>query len=88
MQELPKSFKAKEGIMDLFKSKKEMLLDYIKEKHYVRTSEVIKFASAHFSNRGDRDARLLASEGRIKRISDEEKIFRFNTKEDIWEFIK
>lgn len=30
----------------------------------------------------------LATEGRIKRISDEEKNFRFNTKEDIWEFVK
>ena len=74
---------------DLFKSKKDLLLDYIKAKHYCRTSEVIKFGSDHFDNRADRNARLLAEEGRIKRVSDEEKVFRFqNTKEDVWEFIK
>lgn len=77
---------------DLFlekKSKKEQLLDYIREKHYVRTSEVIRWGSAHYDNRADRNARLLAEEGRIKRVSDEEKAFRFQpSKEDIWEFVK
>ena len=76
---------------DLFatKSKKEQLLDYIKSIHYARTSEIIRWGSAHFDNRADRNARQLAVEGRIKRVSDEEKIFRFqDTKEDIWEFIK
>ena len=74
---------------DLFQSKKDQLLEYIKEKHYCRTSEVIRWGSAHFDNRADRNARLLAEEGRIKRISDEEKNFRFaKTAEDIWEFVK
>ena len=74
---------------DLFKTKKELLLEFIKQRHYVRTSEVIRFGSDHFDNRADRNARQLATEGRIKRISDEEKLFRFQaTKEDIWEFVK
>ena len=75
---------------DLFvtKSKKEMLLDYIKSIHYARTSQIIAWGVRNFCNRADRNARQLATEGRIKRISDEEKIFRFNTKEDIWEFVQ
>ena len=70
------------------KSKKEQLLDYIKARHYCRTSEIIAWGVRNFCNRADRNARQLATEGRIKRISDEEKVFRFqDTKEDIWEFI-
>lgn len=77
---------------DLFirQSKKDLLLDYIKEKHYVRTSEIIRWGSDHYDNRADRNARQLATEGRIRRVSLSEKLLRFsgNIKEDIWEFIK
>lgn len=75
---------------DLFapKSKKEQVLEFIKAKHYARTSEIIKFGSSIFYNRADRSARDLATEGRIKRISEEEKNFRFQaSREDIYEFI-
>ena len=77
---------------DLFatetKSKKEQLLDYIKSIHYARTSQILAWGVRNFCNRADRNARQLATEGRIKRISEEEKIFRFEpTKEDIWQFI-
>ena len=78
-------------MQDLFaspKSKKDQLLDYIKSIHYARTSQIIAWGVRNYCNRADRNARQLATEGRIKRISDEEKVFRFNTKEDIWEFIK
>lgn len=78
-------------MIDLFlapKTKKDLLLNFIKEKHYVRTSEVIRFGSANFDNRADRNARLLAQEGKIKRLSKQEKIFRFgNTKEGIYEYV-
>ncbi len=78
-------------MQDLFappKSKKEQLLEFIKQKHYAKTHEVIAWGVRNFCNRADRNARQLAIEGKIKRISDEEKIFRFqDTKEDIWEFI-
>ena len=78
--------------MDLFteeKSKKEMLLDYIKSIHYARTSQIIAFGSRNFDNRADRNKRLLVEEGRIKKISDEEKNFRFQgTSESIYEYIK
>lgn len=73
---------------DLFRSKKDMILDYIRERKWVRTSDVIKYASSIHSNRGDRDARKLAEEGKIKRMSEEEKLFRFGgTKEDVWMII-
>ena len=74
---------------DMFKTKKEQMLDFIKEKHYVRTSETIKFASSIYSNRGDRDCRQLAEEGHIERLSKQDKIRMFGvTKEEIWRFIK
>jgi len=77
-------------IKDLFvhKSAKDMLYDYIKQKKWVRTSEVIKFASDNFSNRGDRDARLLASEGKIKRMNEQKKLHLFGPiREDVYEII-
>ena len=76
---------------DLFletKSKKDQLLDYIKSIHYARKSQIIAWGCRNFCNRADRNARQLATEGRIKRINNEEKNFRFaKTAEDIWEYI-
>ena len=74
---------------DLFKSKKTQILDFIKLRHYVKTSDLIKFGLSLYTNRGDRYGRDLAEEGRIRRLSDSEKIMRFGRiREDIWEFIK
>jgi len=71
---------------DLFKSKKEQLLDFIRAKHYVRTSDVIKWGSLNYCNRAERYARTLAEEGKIIRLTQQEKVFRFGkTREDIWE---
>ena len=73
---------------DLLKTDKELLLDFIKQKHWVKTSDVIKFGVENYSNRADRNARQLAKEGKIKRMSEEERKFRFgNIKEGIYEYI-
>ena len=71
---------------DLFvkKSKKDFLLEYIREKKWVRTSDVIRWGSEHYDNRACRNARQLAKDGLIRRMSKEEKLFRFDTKEDLW----
>jgi len=77
-----------ESMLDLYtppKSKKDQLLDYIREKHWCKTSDIIRWGSEHYDNRAGRNARQLASEGKIRRMSKEEKRFRFgNTKEDVW----
>ena len=71
---------------DLFKSKKEQLLDFIRAKNYVRTSDVIKWGSLNYCNGAERHARTLAKEGKIIRLTQQEKVFRFGkTREDIWE---
>ena len=46
---------------DIFKSKKEQVYDFIKQKGRARTSEVIAFGSTIFSNRAEKDARDLAN---------------------------
>jgi hypothetical protein len=67
-------------------SKKEQLLSYIRALRYVKTSEVINWGSDHYSNRADRDARQLAQEGKIRRLSKEERMLRFgNIKEFVYE---
>ncbi len=71
------------------KSKKEQVYDFIKSRGRARTSEVIKFASSIFSNRGDRDARLLCEEGRVYRLNHRFKvIFYPGAKEDIYTVYK
>lgn len=73
---------------DLFKSKKDLLLDFIKGKHYCYTHEVIAWGLQHYCNGADRLARKLAEEGQIRRVSESDKLFRFpETTEDIWESV-
>jgi len=76
--------------IDLFpstlKTKKEQVYDFIRSNSPVRTSQVIRFASSIFCNRGDRYARDLAQEGKIKRMEDWRKVALFGkTAEEIWE---
>ena len=68
------------------KSKREQIYDFIKSKGRCRTSEVIKFSSSIYHNRGERDCRDLANEGRIWRMADNVKMAsRYSdSKEDIW----
>ena len=69
---------------------KEKLLDYIRDKKIVFTHEVIEFGVKNHSNRADRNARQLATEGKIRRMSDERKkqVFWYKEiKEDVWELL-
>ena len=76
-------------VTDMFKSKKEQIVDFIKQRHYARTSDVIKFGLSIYTNRGDRYARDLAEEGRIKRLDEWNKKMLFkDTREEIWEWVK
>ena len=74
---------------DLFqKTKKEQILDFIREKTWVRTSEIIAFGSRIFYNRAERTARDLATEGKIRRMPEHLKELRFpRTKEEVWEVV-
>ena len=75
-------------MQDLFLSKKEQILNFIRQHHWCRTSDVIKFGLSIYTNRGDRYARDLATEGRIRRLDDWNKQMQFGkTREDVWEFI-
>lgn len=70
---------------------KEKLLDYFRVKKILRTHEVIEWGIKNMSNRADRNARQLAVEGKIRRMSDERKKQVFwntpNMREDAWELI-
>ena len=76
---------------DLFtqeKTKKEQLLDFIRDKVWCRTSEIIAWGSQNFYNRAERTARDLATEGKIRRMPDHLKELRFpRTKEEVWEIV-
>lgn len=77
-------------IFETYMTKKEQLLRFIQRNRRVRTSDVIKWGSYNYLNRAERTSRDLATEGRIKRLSDHEKIIHGygKTKESVWEFVK
>lgn len=74
--------------LDLFtqpKTKKEMLLDYIRSKGRVRTSDVIRWGSENYFNRALRTAYELATEGLIWRMREDVKMAAFgNTHQRAW----
>jgi len=75
---------------DLFdkRTSKEKLLDWMRQKKEARTSDIIKWGVDNYSNRADRNARQLASEGYLRRMDDSEKRFRFHDcKEDVWVYV-
>lgn len=68
-----------------FKSKKAQLKEYIRACHVVKTSDVIRWGSENYSNRAERDARDMAENGQIRRMSAEDKKLRFgDIKEEVW----
>lgn len=75
---------------ELFLNKKARLLAEIKYRGMMKTSDVIRWGSLHYSNRADRDMRQLGEDGEVRRLTDEEKIqHKFgNIKEDVWAYVK
>ena len=76
---------------DLFekpKPKKEQLLLFIKQKHYAKTSDVLRWGLDNFSGRARTAAQELCTGGRIRRLDKKEKVFRFgNIREDVYEYV-
>lgn len=75
---------------DLFMNDKEKLWEWLRVQSYVRTSEINRWGCTQgYSNRATRNARNLANDGKLRRISDgEKKRFGIKTKEGIYEVIK
>ena len=64
------------------------LLEFIKARHHVKTSEVIRWGLDNYHTRADRDARDLAAEGKIRRMNPEVRDRLYgHIREDIWEYI-
>lgn len=76
---------------DLFtptKSKKDLLLEWILSRSYVRTSEVIRWGAHNYFNRSLRTAQELCKEhsDEIRRLTDSEvdRLFGSKVHEGIW----
>jgi len=77
---------------DLFShklNKKEELFNFIRDKGVVLTHEVIEWGTKNQSNRAERNARQLAIDGKIRRVSEERMklIYPYTVKEEAWEII-
>ncbi len=70
---------------DLFRTKKEALLGYIKTKEFIKTSDIIRWGCNNMCNSSTRYAREFAEKGVIERLTKDEKIFRFgNIVEEVY----
>ena len=70
---------------DLFVSKKEQLYNWMKQKKYIKTSDVALWGTQNHCNRAMRNARILAEEGKIKRMDEWLKISIYgSTKGQAW----
>lgn len=75
-------------MQDLYKSKKEQLLDFIRQKGYFTSHDVNYFGATHFYDSATRRIREWTEEGIIRRLPEDEKIFRgFKTKCGVYEII-
>ena len=78
--------------MDLFKTKytqKQQVTDFIRDRVWVKTSDVIRFGVSIYCNSAERIARALAEEGIIKRMPDDLRELRFGKiKEEVWEWVE
>ena len=70
-------------------NKKHLLLAWIRERRWARTSDVIQWGCENYSNRSDRDARDLCRLGFIRRATEEEKnrMFSKPMHEEVWLYI-
>ena len=67
-------------------SKKVELLEWMKEQRIFKTHQVIEFGYRNFSNRADRDKRVFAEQGLIRKLSNWEKRQRgIESKEAVYE---
>jgi hypothetical protein len=77
-------------MIDLFsdaKTMKDQLKDWILSRKWTKSHEVLEWGmkAPHFTTRADRMARLLAEEGFIRRMTDDEKkAIAYYGKEEIW----
>ena len=71
---------------DLLLSDKDRLIEWLKKRRYVRTSEILKWGCENFSNRSGRNKQELCQEGFLRRLSEEEKYRLFGrSKESVYE---
>lgn len=57
---------------DLLLDDKERLWHFLKQRKFVRTSEILKWGAENYSNRADRNARIFARELRLRRLTKDE----------------
>jgi hypothetical protein len=71
------------------RTKKEQILDFIKDRRWARTSDIIEFGTSIYYNRAERTARDLATEGFIRRATEEEKtrMGMGKMKQDVWLYV-
>ena len=75
--------------VDLFLTKKEQLIAFLKSKGFFSTHEVIEWGTRNYYNRAAQTKGDMRIAGIIRKLSEDEKAFRgFRCKDDCYEYIK
>lgn len=71
-------------------SKQYMLLKWMKQVKRAKTSTVISWGTLNFCNRAERDARLLAEKGWLRRMSPKKKsrFYVEKMRQEVWEYVR
>ena len=73
---------------DLFTTKKDQLIMWMRDRSYFATHEVIEWGSKNYYNRAAQTKGDLHREGFVRRLNDDEKLFRgFKCKDDAYEWM-
>lgn len=64
----------------------DRLKNFLTQKRYHKSSDIIRWGVDNHSNRADRNKRILVRDGFLRKITDQEKIMMFgDIREDVYE---
>lgn len=61
---------------DLFQTKEEQLKNFCRDRHYVSKADIMEYGLRNYYIRADRTVRSLVNKGIMKRLNDDECVFR------------
>jgi hypothetical protein len=74
--------------VDLFLTKKEMLENWMRQKGFFATHEVIEWGTRNYYNRSAQTKGDMRISGIIRKLDDGEKAFRgFKCKDEVYEYV-
>lgn len=75
-------------LTDLYLSKESRLIEWMKRQGFFTTSQVMEWGTHNYYNRSINTKSDLLKQGLIRKLSDDEKLFRnFKTKQGVYQWV-